>query len=120
MKRIHDFCLLILVTIIVILLVPRHATVAAIEDPVRVEGGLIAGVTNPQSDVRAFKGIPFAAPPVGELRWRTPAPVKSWEGVRPADRYSAPCMQPVIPPLPNVTTTVFEETMRVPAVPSEV
>jgi para-nitrobenzyl esterase len=40
-----------------------------------------------------FKGIPSAQPPTGELRWREPMPVKTWEGVRDATAFGAPCMQ---------------------------
>jgi para-nitrobenzyl esterase len=48
---------------------------------VKVEGGLVEGVA--EDGLMVFKGIPFAAPPVGELRWKPPMPVISWEGVRP-------------------------------------
>ena len=48
--------------------------------PIHVEGGLISGVED--GGVRVYKGIPFAAPPEGELRWRPPQPVLAWEGVR--------------------------------------
>jgi len=65
---------------------------AAIEDPVKLDAGLISGVPG-NGDVRAFKGIPFAAPPVGEGRWRSPKPVAHWDGVRKADQFSATCMQ---------------------------
>ena len=50
---------------------------------VAVTGGLIQGVV--EEDMTIFKGIPFAAPPVGELRWKAPQPVIPWEGVRQAD-----------------------------------
>src|SRR5712691_9794614 len=40
-----------------------------------------------------FKAIPFAQPPVGELRWRDPLPPKSWSGARDARKYAAPCAQ---------------------------
>lgn len=46
---------------------------------VKVEGGLIQGVSN--GEIAVFKGIPFAAPPVGELRWKAPQPVRPWNGV---------------------------------------
>ncbi|MDB4882742.1 MAG: Carboxylesterase type [Gemmatimonadetes bacterium] len=54
--------------------------------------GAVAGVTL-ASGVRAFRGIPFAAPPARENRWRPPQPVKSWQGVRQADRFAEQCMQ---------------------------
>jgi para-nitrobenzyl esterase len=44
--------------------------------------------------IRQYKGIPFAAPPVGDLRWRAPQPVESWDGVRECLDYSAACPQP--------------------------
>src|SRR5882757_10767882 len=59
--------------------------------PVNVTGGAVAGVH--QGDLSVFKGIPFAAPPVRELRWRAPAPVVPWQGVRITDRYSPMCLQ---------------------------
>jgi para-nitrobenzyl esterase len=49
---------------------------------VSTDAGLVLGTTDAAGDVRIFKGIPFAAPPVGPLRWREPQPVKSWTGVR--------------------------------------
>ncbi len=52
---------------------------------VRVTGGMIQGVV--EEDMTIFKGIPFAAPPVGELRWKAPQPVVPWEGVRQADKF---------------------------------
>jgi para-nitrobenzyl esterase len=66
---------------------------AQIADPVRTESGLLSGVAGSNPSVRVFKGIPFAAPPVGELRWRPPQPVSSWEGVRKADHFGPSAMQ---------------------------
>src|SRR4051812_46964329 len=66
---------------------------AAIPDPIRIENGLVSGVSGAVPEVRVFKGIPFAAPPVGDLRWRAPEPAKNWDGVRAADRFSANYMQ---------------------------
>jgi para-nitrobenzyl esterase len=66
---------------------------AAIAEPVRLDTGLVAGVEGTFPEVRVFKGIPFAAPPVGALRWQPPRAAASWEGVRQADRFGDNCMQ---------------------------
>lgn len=58
---------------------------------VTVESGPLQGAV--QDAVLSFKGIPFAAPPVGELRWRPPQPAAQWHGVRNAGQYGADCMQ---------------------------
>ena len=57
----------------------------------RVETGALAGVS--AEGVTSFKGVPYARPPVGDLRWRAPQPAPAWSGVRPADRVGALCMQ---------------------------
>ncbi len=59
---------------------------------VSVTGGRVAGVT--ADGITSFKGIPFAAPPIGNLRWRAPQPVRPWNGVRRADHFGPSCMQP--------------------------
>ena len=56
---------------------------------VRINGGLVRGTTAGE-----FLGIPYAAPPTGNLRWRPPAPPASWEGVRDATRFGPSCPQP--------------------------
>jgi para-nitrobenzyl esterase len=65
---------------------------AAIPEPVKIDAGLITGTTTTSDDVRVFKGIPFAAPPVGELRWKAPQPPAKWEGVRKADQFGSACL----------------------------
>src|SRR5689334_11248693 len=60
---------------------------------VRIQSGELQGATEPGSGVRAFKGIPFAAPPVGPLRWKAPRPTQSWTGIRKADEFGFRCMQ---------------------------
>jgi len=66
---------------------------AALPEPVHVDSGLVSGTAGAESDVRVFKGIPYAAAPVGDLRWRAPKPAAKWEGVRTADKFGANCMQ---------------------------
>src|SRR5690348_4783061 len=70
---------------IVMLATLTLALPAAAETRVRIANGTLEGAMDPRSGIRAFKGIPFAAPPVGNLRWREPQPVTNWEGVRKAD-----------------------------------
>jgi para-nitrobenzyl esterase len=66
---------------------------AMIPEQVRIETGLLAGtVSTGQPSVRVFKGIPFAAPPLGENRWRAPQPAAKWDGARKADAFGAPCI----------------------------
>ena len=55
--------------------------------PIGTETGLVQGVV--EKDLTVYKGIPFAAPPVGDLRWRAPQPAAKWEGVRAADKFGA-------------------------------
>ena len=62
-------------------------------DRVKIQSGELEGTKEAGSNVRAFKGIPFAAPPVGPLRWKAPQPAPSWTGVRKADEFGARCMQ---------------------------
>jgi para-nitrobenzyl esterase len=63
----------------------------AIQSPIRIESGLVQGVSN--GSITAFKGIPYAAPPVGDRRWREPQPPADWQGVRDATHFSAACFQ---------------------------
>src|SRR5690349_19048265 len=62
-------------------------------DRVKIANGTLESTTAPKDGVRSFKGIPFGAPPVGDLRWREPHPVKDWKGVRSADKFGPRCMQ---------------------------
>ncbi len=66
-------------------------------DRVKVANGLIETTVQPDSGVRSFKGIPYAQPPTGDLRWREPQPVKNWKGVRNADKFGPRCMQRTSP-----------------------
>ena len=67
-------------------------TSAMIPEQVKIDMGLLAGTTGTgQASVRVFKNIPYAAPPLGENRWRAPQPPARWDGVRNADAFGAPC-----------------------------
>src|SRR3989442_14971702 len=67
---------------------------AAMPDTVRTDAGMVSGAAGATAaDVRVFKGIPYAAPPVGELRWKPPQPAAHWDGVRKAEQFGARCMQ---------------------------
>ncbi len=76
------------------LLVLAGAAQAYAQKPVKVRlrAGQLEG-TEQNDGVRVFRGIPFAAPPVGDLRWREPQPVKGWKGVRAAVDFAPRCMQ---------------------------
>jgi para-nitrobenzyl esterase len=62
-------------------------------DVVKTNAGMVSGATNKDGDIHVFKGIPFAAPPVGELRWKAPQPVQPWNGVKKCESFSASPMQ---------------------------
>ena len=62
-------------------------------DRVKTANGVLESTAAPANGVRSFKGIPFAQPPVGDLRWREPQPVKNWKGVRKADDFGPKCVQ---------------------------
>ncbi len=62
---------------------------------IKTANGIVEG-TLEKSGIRSFKGIPFAAPPVGAFRWREPQPVQNWQGIRKADHFGPRAMQPPI------------------------
>jgi para-nitrobenzyl esterase len=70
------------------------STAGATEQSIATANGMLVGVPSTVHGIMAFKGIPFAAPPVGQLRWRPAQPVASWPGIRAADKYGAVCVQP--------------------------
>jgi para-nitrobenzyl esterase len=59
--------------------------------PVKVDQGLLEGTV--EDGLSVYRGIPFAAPPVGDLRWRAPQPATKWSGVRKADKFGPQCVQ---------------------------
>jgi para-nitrobenzyl esterase len=79
----------------IVFLLVIHQQLGARKGPgtVKVEGGLISGGVSSAGDVHFFKGIPFAAPPVGPLRWKEPQPVVPWDGVRSCVQFGPSPMQ---------------------------
>jgi para-nitrobenzyl esterase len=70
---------------------PLHAQLRYVRQ--RTANGVLEGVVSADGKVRTFKGIPYAAPPVGPLRWKPPQPAAPWTGIRKATEYPARCMQ---------------------------
>jgi|GEM_PF-4253770 len=70
-------------------------------DCVQIDSGILQGANDAPTGVRSFKGIPFAAPPVGDLRWKEPQSVAPWEGPRPALKFGPRAMQrPIFSDMP--------------------
>lgn len=69
----------------------------------KTENGLVRGIEAADPRITAFKGIPFAAPPVGKNRWRAPQPAENWEGVREAYRFAPVSMQNI----PGLGTDIY-------------
>ncbi|MGB7190125.1 MAG: carboxylesterase family protein [Acidobacteriaceae bacterium] len=74
---------------------PAHAAAPQPNPVVKTADGSVSGAIDATSRVASFKGLPFAAPPVGELRWRAPQPERPWKGVRDGSSFGPSCMQPV-------------------------
>jgi para-nitrobenzyl esterase len=72
---------------------PLACSAIAANEPVRLDTGLLQGVPGANPEITVYKGVPYAAPPVGDLRWRAPKGPAKWDGVRKADQFSATCMQ---------------------------
>lgn len=102
-----------LFTGIVFLTLPPVKTVPAVKsaDPEKTEiisvaQGKVQGVYNADKTVEVFTGIPYAKPPVGELRWREPQDAEPWDGVLPADKFAPMSMQPQ-------KSTVYQSLTRI-------
>ena len=110
-----------LIQLILIILFSGFIVTKSFTQTVKVEGGIVEGTV--ENEILIYRGIPFAAPPVGDLRWRPPQPVKSWEGVLKADKFCPACYQLNIPALGYVSSGISEDCLYlniwVPTNPSE-
>ena len=75
----------------------------ATKSPVQTQSGLVSGVAGIDLTISVFKGIPYAEPPVGNLRWTAPRPPRSWQGVRQANHFGDACAQ-IFPKLDSAKT----------------
>jgi len=102
MKRFSSFLLVALVFLSTIAVSCAPASVP-LKDPIKIDTGLISGaVVGANQDIHLYKGIPFAAPPVGDLRWKPPQPAAPWEGVRACTEWGSAPMQYSTPTWPLV------------------
>jgi para-nitrobenzyl esterase len=84
------------IILLVILIPVAHLCTAQLTKPVKVDGGLLQGTS--EGNLSVYKAIPFAAPPVGDLRWKAPQPAAKWSGLRIADKFAPGPMQGGTPP----------------------
>jgi para-nitrobenzyl esterase len=101
MKRPLSLLILLILLSATMFLFPA-STYASISDPslVQTTAGTIRGIVTPNE--RQFLGIPFAAPPVGNLRWKPPQPPTSWGGIRSATTFGNACIQPDLAQLTGI------------------
>jgi para-nitrobenzyl esterase len=81
----------------------------AVAQPVSTQNGLLQGVG--KDGVTSWLGIPYAAAPTGDLRWRAPQPAANWTGVKLADRFGPGCMQNLAPTAPGAGYPVSEDCL---------
>ncbi len=72
-------------------------------EPILTDAGLVSGLQNESGNVTAYKGIPYAAPPLGDLRWKAPQPAIPWQGIKKCDAFGPSPMQPK--PIPFMVYT---------------
>ena len=102
-----------LVVCIVIALASINARAAEQKSPtVQIESGVISGNWSSAHDVQVYKGIAFAAPPVGNLRWKPPQPAKKWDGIRACSEYGPACPQPKVFIISDDINNLYEDCLN--------
>jgi para-nitrobenzyl esterase len=102
-KKKHPLLAFALISIAVI------ASAADVSPPVTIDTGALTGVM--VGDILVYRGIPYAAPPVGELRWRPPQPPAQWQGVRAFDEFGPACPQHARADRPGVLKKIDEDCL---------
>ncbi len=74
---------------------------------VKTESGMVQGLVGKDPRITVFRGVPYAKPPVGELRWKAPCPAESWEGVRKCYEYGGAACRTAITMKWNLTGSVW-------------
>ncbi|WP_161887877.1 carboxylesterase/lipase family protein [Pontibacter russatus] len=96
MLHLKPICMLLLLAVLMapaaIAQKKNKASGTLAANQVKTANGVLEGTTE-KSGIRSFKGVPFAAPPVGDLRWKAPQPAKDWQSVRPAKQFGPRAMQ---------------------------
>ena len=87
--------------------VPYDTKEGNITEVIQLSDGMVRGVYNQDKSVELYAGIPFAAPPTGDLRWKEPAPVIPWEGIRDCNHFAPMCMQTQRGPVFNMLFNAY-------------
>jgi para-nitrobenzyl esterase len=93
MKLLTSSLLIILILAALFTKTPAQDNNTILISSVKTEGGIIPGTAGTGTSVKVFRGVPFAAPPLGELRWKEPKPVKAWEGIKKCKSFGPSAMQ---------------------------
>jgi para-nitrobenzyl esterase len=90
---------LVLIIALAVSCAKKVSDIDTLVDPIKIDTGYISGtiVGDIGKEVRIFRGIPYAAPPVGDLRWKAPQPVAPWTGIRECTAFSKSSIQPTVP-----------------------
>lgn len=89
--------------IVLLILTSAQCSSQELGTVIKTEGGEVEGVI--EEDITVFRGIPFAAPPVGNLRWKAPQPVIKWDSILKTDKFAPACPQMIIPGWTKIETS---------------
>jgi para-nitrobenzyl esterase len=93
------------------LLAPACASKAPIAALLEIDSGYISGTVNSDNPVHIFRGVPYAAPPVGDLRWKPPQPVTPWSGILECTDFGSTPSQDLASPMEELSTKIGEDCL---------